>query len=326
MKARLQRDVAVVQPVGIQRHHRPARRPAKEVHHARPSAPSPPPTPTSPASPPPQSPHPPRAPPASAPAPPPPHPPPRRSAPPAAAPNSFAVATWSSRFTTAITSTPASAAACINISPIGPAPITIIVSPGPRPALLQPAHHARQRLRQRRMLKRHRRPEPAAYSSPRSAPEPAGYSAYAPLLNSRSSQRFCCPCPQKKHASQGAEFSGTTRSPTANSVTPVAHLRHHPRQLMPKQDRRLQHRAWYPRRYTFRSVPQVSAAPTRTHHLARPRQSAPPPAPAAGLPCRTAPPRPSSFRSSLLSSHLPAPLSRNSLAPSCCTPLLHLIT
>ena len=54
------------------------------------------------------------------------------------APKSLAAAIWSSRLTTAMTLTPASWATCMNMRPMGPAPMTTMVSPGWAPLSSRP--------------------------------------------------------------------------------------------------------------------------------------------------------------------------------------------
>ena len=65
-----------------------------------------------------------------------------------------AASIWSPRLTKAITCNPASEAAWINSRPMGPAPSTMAVCPACA-RLVHPAHHAGQRLCQRRMFKGH---------------------------------------------------------------------------------------------------------------------------------------------------------------------------
>ena len=97
------------------------------------------------------------------------------------------------------------------------------------------------------------------------------YSAYAPLLKSRSSQRFGWPFLQYKQTLQGAEFDGTTRMPLR---TPPIHRAavffDHSRQLVAEKRRRLDH----------------ARRDTRASRLSDPcRRSAPlPPAPVLRLP------------------------------------------
>src|ERR1035441_9653086 len=90
------------------------------------------------------------------------------------------------------------------------------------------------------------------------------YSAYAPLLNSRSSHKFCAPRRQKKHFSQGAELADTTRCPTENRDTPSPTATTSPANSCPNTAGGTIIRAWYPRWNTLTSVPQVNATLTRT--------------------------------------------------------------
>ena len=67
------------------------------------------------------------------------------------------------------------------------------------------------------------------------------YSAYAPLLNNRSSQRFGWPRLQKKHSSQGAEFARNNSLPNAKLRHTFADRDDVPGHLVAEERRRLNH-------------------------------------------------------------------------------------
>ena len=155
MEGGAQRDVAIVNAIGVERHVRVRRRIRRRSSPCRPCAPAPP-LPARPRE--------------------------RRplqwqyrrrdpsgvsarvsrwpcecwpSAPRAPRPSCRAASTWPSCLTMAIVSQPASAATCRIIRPSGPPPMTATVSPGRGSRILKSVHGAGQRLSQRGVLQRH---------------------------------------------------------------------------------------------------------------------------------------------------------------------------
>ncbi len=88
------------------------------------------------------------------------------------------------------------------------------------------------------------------------------YFANVPLLNVKSVQSENSRHWQKKHVMQGAELLATTRSPIFQSVMPAPSATICPAASCPNTVGGLSILACPPRRQTFKSVPQVVAAPT----------------------------------------------------------------
>src|SRR5260370_33115035 len=92
------------------------------------------------------------------------------------------------------------------------------------------------------------------------------YSAYAPLLKSKSSQRLLRSLRQKKQTPQDAEFAGITREPTSRvSGTSEPTCSTPPASPCPKTAGGAIIPPRYPRFQTCRSVPQATGTLTRTY-------------------------------------------------------------
>src|SRR5438034_3221058 len=89
-------------------------------------------------------------------------------------------------------------------------------------------------------------------------------SPYAPLTNSRSSQRFERPARQGRHAPHGAELAATTRSPSRTPRTPAPIAVTVPANSWPNTVGTFGIMTGWPRRSGLTSVPQVGAASIRS--------------------------------------------------------------